>query len=124
MDIRLASQDDIDALIRLRFEFFSEEPELVQSAESAVVLSGRLRRYFEDHLNVDFFAALVWDGGQIAAVSFLVIHSKPANINFPTGKTGEILNVYTLPAHRRRGFATSRTEAPDRQGAGGRCIPP
>jgi GNAT superfamily N-acetyltransferase len=107
MEIRFAGPEDIDALIRLRFKFFSEEPELALSGSLETVLAGQLRRYIEEHLNKDFFVALAGEDGRLAAVSFLVIHEKPANVRFPTGKTGEILNVYTLPEHRRKGFASA-----------------
>lgn len=107
MNPRFAQSGDIDALIRLRIEFFSEEPALVLDKELEEIVEKQLRGYFAAHLNKDFFAALAEEDGSIAAVSFLVIHEKPANIRFPTGKTGEILNVYTCPEHRLKGFATA-----------------
>ena len=107
MEILFAGYDDIGTLIRLRLEFFREEPELSPDSTAEAILSQRLRHYYKEHLNRDFFAALAAVGGEIAAVSFLVLHEKPANINFPTGKTGEILNVFTRAEHRRKGYATA-----------------
>jgi len=63
--------------------------------------------YYPKHLNTDFFAALVEDdGGKIGSTVFLAISEKPANLSFPTGRTGTILNVLTYPEYRRQGCAT------------------
>lgn len=107
MEVRFAERCDIDALVRFRFDYFREEPELTLSGDMEPVIEERLRHYFNEHLNKDFFASLVEHEAQLAAVSFLAIHEKPANINCQTGKTSEILNVYTLPEHRRKGFSTA-----------------
>ena len=40
------------------------------------------------------------------AVALLLLVEKPANFRYPTGRTGQLLNVYTRPAYRRRGLAT------------------
>jgi GNAT superfamily N-acetyltransferase len=111
MATRFATTDDIQELIELRFEFFAAEPEIRPSDAQAAGLRAQLREYYENHLNRDFYAVLADAGGKNAAVSFLVIQEKPANINFPTGRTGLILNVYTRPEHRLKGYATETLKA-------------
>lgn len=111
MATRFATKDDIPELIELRFEFFASEPDIRPSDAQAAGLRAQLQKYYENHLNRDFFAALADVGGETAAVSFLVIQDKPANINFPTGRTGLILNVYTKPEHRLKDYATETLKA-------------
>jgi GNAT superfamily N-acetyltransferase len=106
METRFASSDDISTLIRLRFDFFAEEEDWNVPYGKAAMLSERLQEYFEAHLNRDFFAVLAEEDGVPASVAFLVIFDKPANVFFPTGRTGLILNVLTYPAYRKRGYAT------------------
>jgi GNAT superfamily N-acetyltransferase len=45
------------------------------------------------------------DSRNIVSTAFLVIFEKPANLSWPTGKTGMILNVLTYPQYRRMGYA-------------------
>ena len=42
---------------------------------------------------------------QIVSCAFLLIVMKPMSPAFINGKTATVLNVYTLPAYRRRGYA-------------------
>ncbi len=118
MHVRFATHNDIPALVRLRFDFFDDDPRLAVTGNNRTLIAAQLERYYERHLNRDFFAALAYatgssadggfiDSGEIAAVSFLVLHEKPANYRFPTGITGEILNVFTYIEYRFNGYATA-----------------
>ncbi len=110
MLVRFATHDDITALVRLRLDFFDDDPVMRVTGEKREQITARLESYYTNHLNRDFFAALVEVGGNTAAVSFLLIHEKPANYRFPTGKTGEILNVFTYIEYRFNGYATAALE--------------
>jgi GNAT superfamily N-acetyltransferase len=107
MNARMANINDIDVLIKIRFEYFTAENWEVNN-EKRETISSRLHLYYSKHINLDFFAAFVEDDfGNIVSTSFLAISEKPANIfSFPTGKTGTILNVFTYPKYRRVGYAT------------------
>ena len=41
----------------------------------------------------------------IVSCAFLLIVEKPMSPSFITGKTGTVLNVYTKPEHRHKGYA-------------------
>lgn len=41
----------------------------------------------------------------IVSCAFLLIVEKPMSPSFITGKTGTVLNVYTKPEYRHRGYA-------------------
>lgn len=103
--IRLATADDIDKLIRLRFDFFAEENVNISTGMYAMFESN-LRQYYARRLNNGFFAALAEVDQKIAAAAFMAVTEKPPNLCFPTGKTGTILNVLTYPKYRKKGYAT------------------
>ncbi len=45
------------------------------------------------------------DEENITACAFLLVVEKPMSPAFITGKTGTVLNVYTKPSYRHRGYA-------------------
>lgn len=102
----MATYEDIDRLIKLRFDYFAAERwEYTDNIGDSI--RSELRRYYTEHLNRDFFAALAADdAANIASTAFLAIFEKPANLSFPTGKTSMIFNVLTYPEYRRMGYAT------------------
>lgn len=107
MNVRMADYNDVDKLIKVRFDYFaSEKWELTNDRRDQICF--QLQQYYSKHLNVDFFAALMEDeAGNVVSTAFLVIFEKPANLSFPTWKTGMILNVLTYPDYRKMGYATN-----------------
>lgn len=105
MNLRMATADDIENLVKIRFDYFAAEAFTV-SAEEKECIAAQLYDYFNNHLQIDFFAALIEIDATLASTAFLAIAEKPANLSFPTGKTGTILNVFTYPPYQKRGYAT------------------
>lgn len=107
MKVRMATLKDVDILVKARFDYFAAEKWELSSDEKTVI-GTQLQQYYPEHLDRDFFAAFVEDDeGIIASTAFLLISERPANLSWPTGKTGMILNVHTYPEYRRKGYATS-----------------
>ena len=104
-NVKFATADDIDRLINARFDYFKADNQKLTSEQHSVIESN-LRQYFKKHINTDFFAAFIEENGAIISLAFLAISEEPANLSFPTGKTGTIFNVLTYPEYRRKGFAT------------------
>jgi len=106
VNVRMANHNDIDKLIQVRFDYFaSEKWEVTDDMRGSI--SAQLQQYYSKHLNLDFFAALMEDDvGNVISTAFLVIFEKPANLSWPTGKTGMVLNVLTYPQYRKMGYAT------------------
>lgn len=103
--VRMATVNDVENLIKSRFDYFEAEGwETTPEQRSVIKLS--LWQYFTKHINIDFFAAIVEENDQILSLAFLAVSEKPANLSFPTGKTGTILNVLTYPEYRKMGYAT------------------
>ena len=101
--VERAHISDISFLAALRLEFLQEDcGEL--SDEVISKLTEALPLYFEKNLNQNIFCYLIREAEEAVACAFLLIVEKPANPMFITGKTGTVLNVYTKPAYRRKGY--------------------
>ena len=111
MQIRKATIDDIDLLVRLRLDYIRADwGSLLQGDEE--VIAARFRHYLLAHLPAgDFVGMLAVEGKTVMAAAYLVISEKPANPVYPNGITGLILNVLTYPPYRRQGVATRLLEA-------------
>lgn len=64
-----------------------------------------LPSYYAKHLNHDLMVYVTKDEENIVSCAFLLIVEKPASPSFITGKTGTVLNVYTKPKYRHKGYA-------------------
>lgn len=106
MNLRLADNNDLETLVRVRLDFFREmfPP---QPSKDQDVLAATLRRHYLEHLGQTFWAVLAEDGGRTAGASFLNIYERPANPGMPNGRMGELSNVFTYPQYRSRGLATA-----------------
>ena len=104
MDVQKAQISDIDALVDLRVRYLTEDLGRLE-ARDAETIAEKLPEYFKTHLDKDLFCYIVRDGKDIVSCAFLLIIEKPMSPAFINGKTGTVLNVYTLPAHRHKGYA-------------------
>lgn len=105
MEIRKATLNDIDTLIKLRIDYLiADRGQLTMEEEASV--RAQLTAYFPKHMDDGFIACLAEVDGNVASTAFLAISDKPANPAFITGKTGTLLNVLTYPEYRRMGLAT------------------
>lgn len=106
MDDRIKFITDIDTLVKLRFDYISTEIEL--SAEDKVKLEPKLREYFKEYVPEEKFTAYAMEiDGDIVSAAFLIIDEKPPGLNNLNGRYGTIMNVFTYPEHRGKGYATS-----------------
>ncbi|MDR1055462.1 MAG: GNAT family N-acetyltransferase [Prevotellaceae bacterium] len=106
MDNRIRIISDIDALVKLRFDYISTEIEL--NAEDKAKLEPQLREYFKENAPEEKFTAYAMEiNGEIVSVAFLIIDERPPGLNNPNGRYGTIMNVFTYPEHRGKGYATS-----------------
>ena len=102
--VERACINDIASLTALRLEFLQEDcGEL--SVETKSKLIEALPAYFEKNLNHNIFCYLIREMEEVVACAFLLIVEKPANPMFITGRTGTVLNVYTKPRCRHKGYA-------------------
>lgn len=105
MNIRKATIDDIDMLIKLRIDYLLADRGSLSAAEENVIRL-QLITYFTKHINCDFIAIVAEKNNHVLSTAFLAVMEKPANPTFITGKTGTLLNVLTYPEYRRMGIAS------------------
>jgi len=108
--VRRATADDVATLVDLRFAFVTEfAPDEGDDAAARASVAEYLGRALRSE---EFLAWLVVDGDTVVATGGMVVYermmrSKGAGV----GHEGYILNVYTLPDHRRRGHAERMMQA-------------
>ncbi|MBR6164327.1 MAG: GNAT family N-acetyltransferase [Clostridia bacterium] len=104
MDVQKAQISDIDALVDLRIRYLKEDHGRL-GIQDEETIAEKLPEYFRAHLGKDLFCYIVRDGKDIVSCAFLLVVEKPMSPSFINGKTGMVLNVYTRPAHRQKGYA-------------------
>lgn len=104
MTVENAQMTDIALLTELRLAYLEEDSGKL-SKEDIRKIRRDLPGYFEKNLNENIFCYLIRHEDEIAACAFLLVVEKPMSPAFITGKTGTVLNVYTNPAYRHRGYA-------------------
>lgn len=104
MTVENAKMEDIALLTELRIAYLREDYGELREDEI-----NKIRRdlpgYFKKNLNQNIFCYLIREKEEIAACAFLLIVEKPMSPAFITGRTGTVLNVYTSPKYRHRGYA-------------------
>ncbi len=104
MIVENAEIADIDLLTELRIAYLKEDLGKLYE-EDIKKIRRDLPDYFRRNLNESIFCYLIRDKEEIAACAFLLVVEKPMSPAFITGKTGTVLNVYTNPAYRYKGYA-------------------
>lgn len=104
MIVENAKIADIDILTDLRLAYLKEDSGKL-SEDDIQRIRCDLPNYFRKNLNQNIFCYLIRDNEEVAACAFLLVVEKPMSPAFITGRTGTVLNVYTNPAYRNKGYA-------------------
>ena len=104
MDVEKAGIKDIDSLVRMRLDYLTEDSGNLDDHD-IIAIQEELPGYFKVHIDKDLFVYVVRDGEAIVSCAFLLVVEKPMSPAFINGKTGIVLNVYTCPTYRYRGYA-------------------
>lgn len=104
MVVENAEIADIDLLTELRIAYLKEDYGKLDE-EDIRKIRRDLPDYFKKNLNENIFCYLIRDEESVIACAFLLVIEKPMSPAFITGRTGTVLNVYTNPAYRHRGYA-------------------
>ncbi len=95
---------DIPSLVTMRMEYLKEDHGQINEEDEKLIRE-RLPEYFKTHLCKDLFCFVVRQKEEIVSCAFLLITEKPMSPSFLNGRTGTVLNVYTKPENRRKGYA-------------------
>lgn len=107
IEIRIATKDDIEALMSSRLEMLKVVNGLPEDYVFTDQIINESRDYF---LNGDHLTVLATDGDEVigcASMSFIRIMP---TFGHPTGKRAHLMNVYTRSEYRRRGIARRMVE--------------
>ena len=102
VEIRIATNDDIELLMSSRLEMLKVVNNLPADYEYSEEIVRESRNYF---LNGDHITVLAVDDGEVigcASMSFMWIMP---TFSHPTGKRAHLMNVYTRSEYRRQGIA-------------------
>ena len=101
-----AGPNDLQALIDNRIAFTLELAG-PQSSEDIASLKKGLKSYFTETLKTN---ASIWyiakAGSAVAGIGGLVFRLHPGNFKTPSGRSGYIINMYTVPAFRKKGVCS------------------
>lgn len=104
--LKKASEEDLEILIEYRLIFLKEsygEP----SAELESHLRTSLKEYFSRSIKSEEFISWIAEfDGKPVGFSGMVIREQPGNFSLPNGKSGYILNIFTMKEFRKNGIAT------------------
>lgn len=104
MNFEKATRKDIKELTSLRVAYLKEDGgEMDKSVLQSI--EANLPDYFMRHLDLDMTVYVARNEQEIVACAMLLVVEKPMSPAFITGKTGTVLNVYTRPDHRQKGYA-------------------
>lgn len=104
MKVDKARLEDINALVEMRLGYLSEDNGGLDDHVTRTI-ENDLPDYFREHLNKDLFVYVICEEKIIVSCAFLLVVEKPMSPAFINGKTGIVLNVYTCPQYRNRGYA-------------------
>lgn len=104
MEFKVATNNDIEQLVKMRMLYIYEDFENITS-EQKLKIEEQLPKYFRKHLGKDMIAFIAKENDIIVATAMLLIIEKPANLRFLNGIIGEVLSVYTCKEYRRQGIA-------------------
>ena len=102
VEIRIATNDDIELLMSSRLEMLKVVNNLPADYEYSEEIVRESRDYF---LNGDHITVLAIDDGKVigcASMSFMWIMP---TFSHPTGRRAHLMNVYTRSEYRRQGIA-------------------
>jgi GNAT superfamily N-acetyltransferase len=102
--MRMAVAKDIPELVRLRVAFLNE----VNGRNMPDDFEKSLGHYWKAALADGTFETWVWeDAGRIVATGGICLQCIAPNYSNPSGKSAYVLNMFTLPECRGKGYASA-----------------
>ncbi len=102
MEYRMASDRDIDLLVRSRMETLRAVNSLEEDYRFSERFEEASRKYF---LEGDQSTVLAMEGDQVVGCATMCFLELMPTFSHPEGKRAHLMNVYTDPSRRREGIA-------------------
>jgi GNAT superfamily N-acetyltransferase len=106
IEYRSATQVDIPLMTEMRIAFLQD---ILGPADDNEVseLRSALNVYHTTALaNNDYLSEIAWDGDIAVGIGGIVIREQPGGFKNPSGRLAYVMNMYTIPAYRRKGIST------------------
>ncbi|MBD5541189.1 MAG: GNAT family N-acetyltransferase [Lachnospiraceae bacterium] len=103
-DILQLDEKSADDFWRLRIELFEELGESPKDTD-IFQLESATKQYYLSHINKDLISWGIFQKEKIAAIGSLCLFTRIPYKENLSGLEGYILNIYTSPQFRKRGFA-------------------
>ncbi|HLN73545.1 MAG TPA: GNAT family N-acetyltransferase [Prolixibacteraceae bacterium] len=106
ISFRKATLNDIDILTEFRIVFL-KEAQGIPTLELEEHLIMTLKQYFKKSLESNSFVSWIAEyENKPIGFSGMVIREQPGNFEIPDGKTGYILNMFTIKEYRKNGIGS------------------
>jgi len=99
---RRGTEQEVELLVSTRMEAMAAMHGVAMTAELAEEIRAYYARALADGSHV---AYLVYDGETFAGCGGITFYQDMPTRANPTGRMANIMNIYTVPAYRRRGLA-------------------
>lgn len=96
--------EDTGQLSELRLAYLIEDNGKLEEKDLDIIKHS-LPDYFVRNLNNTIYGYVAREEKEIVACALLLVTERPMSPRFITGKTGTVLNVYTKPEYRHKGYA-------------------
>lgn len=111
MIIRQADMADIPALVSLRMGLFCEVGELADPLADLDLWQATSAYFSEGQADGCARSWVAEVGGEVVTSGTLALFVRPPYPGNVSGKEAYLLNMYTLPAHRKQGMASALLDA-------------
>lgn len=97
-------EKSVDEFCHLRIELFEELGEIHKDID-ITELKSATKQYYMSHINNDLLCWGIFQERKLVSIGSLCLFSRIPYEENLSGLEGYILNIYTLPPYRKRGFA-------------------
>ena len=97
-------EKSVDEFCHLRIELFEELGEIHKDID-ITELKSATKQYYMSHINNDLLCWGIFQERKLVSIGSLCLFSRIPYEENLSGLEGYILNIYTLPLYRKRGFA-------------------
>ena len=109
-DVFKLDEKSADDFWRLRAELFEELGEINKNMDISELKSAT-RQFYLSHINKDLISWGIFQNGKIVAIGSLCLFTRIPYRENLSGSEGYLLNIYTSPQFRKRGYANQILDA-------------
>lgn len=102
MNYRVLHLADLEHFLELRMEFLLSYQDVPQTEAFQIMTENYLRKHMETE---DLLLLAAEEEGSLVAACMVCFYETCPMVDNPSGKYGELRNVYTKPAYRRKGIS-------------------